>query len=529
MLVCAVLVPAAALFFSLRQDAQYAASANVLLSRQNLGAMLEGTTDTSLFANDERFAATQAELAHTPDVARQALSIARVSALTPDELLQESSVTTKGTTDILEFRVTDGDPDRAELLATSFARAFVSYRSRLDTQALAKARSEVTSTLDRLKAEGRESSNLFTSLEEKEQQLQTLQTLQTSQVYVTRRADDAVQVAPKPARNAVLGLALGLVLGVGLAFAFDALDTRVRSATEIGEKLGLPLLARVPPPPKGFARENKLVMLQQPTGTNAEAFRMLRTNLEFAALEGDDMRVLLVTSAVEEEGKSTTAANLALAEARAGRKVVLVDLDLRRPYIDRFFSLLHAEGITDVALGNIALEDALHRIDLAVGSPAGRLRVVTAESNGHGERGSLDVITAGPLPPDPGEFVGTKRLAEILTRLRQRYQLVIVDTPPMLRVGDTMALSPQVDGILVVTRLNVVRRQMLGELRRILDSAPVPKLGFVVTGSGGGETAGYGYGYGYPYGGYGYGDPEKMDQERAAARSGDAAKEADRA
>ena len=128
-LVCALLVPAAALFFSLRQPAQYAASADVLLSRQNLGATLAGASDLSL-ANDAALIDTQAELARTPDVARIALSIAKTGDLTPDELLAATSVSQKGTTDILEFRVTVRDPARAELLATSFAEAYVTYRSR---------------------------------------------------------------------------------------------------------------------------------------------------------------------------------------------------------------------------------------------------------------------------------------------------------------------------------------------------------------------------------------------------------------
>ena len=171
----------------------------------------------------------------------------------------------------------------------------------------------------------------------------------------------------------------------------------------------------------------------------------------------------------------------------------LVDLDLRRPYLDRFFSLLHAEGITNVALGTIPLEQALHRIDLAVGGavverPGGARRRRT----GTASRGRWTCSCPGPLPPDPGEFVGTKRLAEILARLRAAYDLVIVDTPPLLRVGDAMTLSAHADGILVVTRLNVVRRPMLGELRRQLETAPAPKLGYVVTGSGGGDAAGYG-------------------------------------
>jgi succinoglycan biosynthesis transport protein ExoP len=533
--VSVLVVTALALGFSLRQPAQYAASADVLLSRQNLGNALTGTSDFTLIDGD-RLTVTQADLAHTPDVARATLTIAKTKDLTADELLARSTVGAKGTSDILEFRVTDRDARRAELLATSFAQAYVAYRGRLDTKSLAKARREVASTLAQLRSQGRDKSALYTSLEEKNQQLQTLLTLQTSQASVSRRAEYSTKIAPTPMRDALLGLALGLVLGVGLAFGIDALDTRVRSATEIGERLDLPLLARVPPPPKGFAKERRLVMMSQPTGASAEAYRMLRTNLDFVRLEGEDVRLILVTSAVEEEGKSTTAANLAVAEARAGRRVALVDLDLRRPFIDRFFGLTHVAGITDVALGTVPLEKALLRVDLAVGVTAahGQAR---AETNGNADRGLLDVLVSGPLPPDPGEFVGTKKLAEILARLRAAYDLVIVDTPPALRVGDALVLSAQADGVLAVTRLKVVRRPLLRELRRALDATPVRKLGFVMTGADSGSAVGYGPGF--PYGGYGYGDRDaggrgKADKARgkerdvAVAKPQDAAKAATR-
>jgi succinoglycan biosynthesis transport protein ExoP len=263
------------------------------------------------------------------------------------------------------------------------------------------------------------------------------------------------------------------------------------------------------------------VMLAQPKGANAEAFRMLRTNLAFALLEKADERVILVTSAVEQEGKSTTAANLAIAEARAGHRVALVDLDLRRPYLDRFFGLTHAEGITDVALGTISLERALHRVDLVVGEPITNGRAALPEGNGRADSGSLDVLVAGPLPPDPGEFVGTKKLTEILARLRAAYDLVIVDTPPVLRVGDALTLSAHADALLLITRVNVVRRPMLRELRRALDTTPAPKLGFVATGSGGGgDAVGYGYGDGYPYDGYGYRErEEESDLRRKRSRA----------
>lgn len=526
-----VLVPAAAIAFSLTQTKLYQATAEVLLSRQNLAAALTGTPDATANLQADRITETQASLARVPDVARRVLRATGV-VMTPEEFLAASSVSPKQNADLLVFTVTDRVPGRAKTLASAYAQQFTRYRAELDTRALARARIEVETKLGELSRTGDRQSELYRSLVDKQLQLSTLEALQTSNAYTVRRAEETVRVQPKPMRNAVLGLALGLGLGIGLAFLWEALDTRVRSATEIGEWLDLPLLARVPPPPKGFGKENRLVMLAQPTGTSAEAFRMLRTNLEFACLEGEDVRVILVTSAVELEGKSTTAANLALAEARGGRRVALVDLDLRRPYIDRYFGLMHAEGITNVALGTIPLEQALHRIDLAVGEAAMEERAAAAEANGHADRGSLDVLVAGPLPPDPGEFVGTKKLAEILVRLRAAYDLVIVDTPPALRVGDALALSALADGVLVITRLNVVRRPMLRELRRALDTAPAPKLGLAVTGSGDGDTVGYGYGYGYPYGGYGYGDPEKIEKERAVAstraKATAAAKEADR-
>ena len=329
----------------------YQSSAEVYVNKQDIGSAITGIDNQALFVDEDRAAQTQVNLASVPAVAQRALKIAGVADMTAEDLLAESSVASKGLSDILEFTVTDPDPKRAEALVGAYALAFTQYRGELDSAAITTARREVDRKLAQLEAQGKKDTALYDKLVESEQQLATLETLKTSRVSVVRPAEEAFQVAPTPVRNAILGLALGLVLGVGLAFAIDALDTRVRSADEIGERLGLPLLARVPPPPKRFAKDDNLVMLAQPWGPGAEPFRMLRTNLDFARLERDDMRVILVVSAVEQEGKSTTAANLALAEARAGRRVALVDLDLRQPYLDRFFGLLYAQGITDVALG----------------------------------------------------------------------------------------------------------------------------------------------------------------------------------
>jgi non-specific protein-tyrosine kinase len=288
---------------------------------------------------------------------------------------------------------------------------------------------------------------------------------------------------------------LGLALGIALAFARETLDTRVRSAEEIAERLGLPLLARIPAPSRELRTQNRLAMLAEPNGSASEAFRVLRTNFEFAAVDRR-VRTVIVTSAVEQEGKTTTAANFAVALARSDRQVALVDLDLRRPSIDKFFDLRACPGLTHVVLRRAALEDALFPVPLTMPS-------LGANGNGGGWNGvagqngdgKLYVLGSGPIPPDPGEFVGTESLSGLLDELRERVDITVIDAPPLLHVGDALALSARADGLILVTKLETVRRQMLGEVRRLLEPMPTLKLGFVVTGAQ--LEDGYGYGYGY--------------------------------
>jgi Mrp family chromosome partitioning ATPase len=286
------------------------------------------------------------------------------------------------------------------------------------------------------------------------------------------------------------------MIGIVLAFIWETLDTRVRKAEEIAEQLGLPLLARLPQPRRGLRNKNRLATIDDPNGAAAEAFRMLRTNLDFTNIDRA-AKTIMVTSAVESEGKSTTIANLAVTLARGGRRVALVDLDLRRPYLDRFFDLQGAPGLTQVALGHVELDQALARIPIAVDHRAAS-HELNGHQNGNGNgSGSpleaiLEVLPAGPIPPDPGEFSGSHAVEAILKELSGRADFVLVDAPPILHVGDAMALSAHVDGLIVVGRLKVVRRPMLAELRRLLAVAPATKLGVVVTGAQGEE--GYGYG-----------------------------------
>ena len=504
-----VLVPAAAIAFSSQQEKRYQASAQVLLSTQNLAAQLTGTQNTGVNEPQTEIVQTQAEVARVPTIAARVLAHVRGTGLTVQGFLGSSSVSAATNADILTFDVVNHLPSLAQRLVDQYAREYTIYRRQLDTEAIHAALVNVDRRIDALVNAGGGHSALYSTLVEHQQTLATMSALQTGNATVVKQADRVVRTQPKTTRNAILGVFLGIVLGLGLAFLWDALDTRVRSAEEIGERLGhLPLLARVPVPNKRLRAKNRLVMLESPASVHGETFRMLRTNLEFAVL-GRNAQAIMVTSAVEQEGKSTTIANLAIALARTGQRVALVDLDLRRPFLAKFFDL-DGPGITQVALGHVPLDTALARIALTdangrrgASMSTGNGHVVAngnGSANGRAVRGILEVLPSGPIPPDPGEFVGTTVLGEILQQLRERADVVLVDAPPALHVGDAMTLSTQVDGILVVTRMKVARRHMLSELSRQLASSPTPVLGFVVTAAQEEESYGYGYGYGHDYG-----------------------------
>jgi len=492
-----VLLPAVAIALSLHQQKLFRAHAEVLLSHQNLANQLTGTTDPTQFQQPDRVAQTQADLARVPEVARRTLAAAGLFGRTPDAFLNQSSVTATANTDLLDFAVTDPSASLAATLVNAYAKEFAAYRGELDTAALRRARDEVRHRIAALAKAGARKSDLYATLVSKEQTLGTMEALQTSNAVPVKNADGASQVQPRPVRNGILGLVLGIVLGLGLAFLWEALDTRVRTADEIGDSLGLPLLARLPEPPRRFRKNDKLVMVDDAHDGQAEAFRMLRTSLDFLRLD-QRIRTIVITSAVEKEGKSTTAANLAVALARAGQRVALVDIDLRRPYLDRFFNESNGGGLTDVALGRKSLSDALSPITLAT------LEQANGFDNGNGRRsvstiGDLQVLVAGPLPPNAGEFVGSAPVARILDQLRERFDTVLIDAPPLLHVGDAMTLGAHADGLILVTRLNLVRRPMLTELRRILESTPAKGLGFVITGAEAEDGYHYGATYDYAY------------------------------
>ena len=496
-IVMTLAVPIAALITSARQPAVYSSTAEVLLSRQNLGSALTGTDNPDLAGDPARFAQTQADIARVREVADRAVERSSVTGRSASDLLRNSSVDPRSNADLLRFTVTDRDPNIAPRLATAYAEAFTSYRSELDTATLKNARAELEATLKTLRKSGNQGTEVYRDLVAKAQDLRTMELLQIRNAVV-QPAASSNQVEPRPTRNAAIGLMLGLVLGLIAAFLWEALDRRVRSEEEIERRLGLSLLARLPEPPRELRAGGRGAILSDVGSPFSEAVRRLRTNLEFANIDAN-ARVIAVTSALEGEGKTTTIANLAIAFARAGHSTALVDLDLRQPFLGRLFGLEGRPGVTDVAVGHTTLRQALVPQQL---TPA--TATLAERTNGQAGTGELLVLPSGYPPTSPGEFVGSQAIARLIAELRKDVEYVLIDAAPLLVVGDTMMLSNFVDALLVVVRTPVAHRTTLVDLDRELEASPARKLGFVLTGAD--ERSAHGYGYGY---GYGHPHPER--------------------
>lgn len=281
--------------------------------------------------------------------------------------------------------------------------------------------------------------------------------------------------SPKALQNLALGLVLGATIGVAVALVHESFDTRIRSLRDLGLASDRAVLGAV-----GFdasAKEHPLIEARDRYGRRAEAMRRLRTNLQFVSASGS-VRAVVVTSSVPGEGKTTTAANLALTLSDSGLRVILVDGDLRRPSVGELMGLEQTAGLTTVLIGQADLRDVIQ--------PWGA--------------DQLDVLASGPVPPNPSELLGSPAMAEILAELRRAYDVVVIDSPPLLPVTDGAILAKMGDGTLIVVGAGRTRREELRSALAELDSVGAPVLGVVLNKIRTREMSYRGYGYTYEQG-----------------------------
>lgn len=341
------------------------------------------------------------------------------------------SVTPVPNTLLIDLAVSDPDPEVAARLANAWASVFVE---------------EITG----LQSDGREPPVLRVRV-------------------IEPAAAPVAPVTPRPRLNLVLGILAGVVGGTLAALVIDHLDVRIKDPEDAQRVLDVPLLGTIP----RFGRGTTGPVVGDSHSRDAEAMRIVRTNIRFAMLPRGAARIL-VSSPVAREGKTTVAANLALALAQAGDRVVLVDADLRRPKVAEFLGIPPGPGLTDVLLG----EAQLKRSAISL------------------EGGNLLVVPAGSRPPNPAELLASPQMAALVRLLADRADIVIFDSPPLLPVADSAILASLTDGEVMVLRHRVSTRHRAVEAREVLAKAGARTLGFVMNAV---PARASGYDYSYPY------------------------------
>ncbi len=264
-----------------------------------------------------------------------------------------------------------------------------------------------------------------------------------------------VAATPKKTQNAALGLVLGLLLGFGVAVLREIVDSKVRNELDVHKVTETSVIGTVHYDPD--APDHPLIVQTSPQSHRAESFRRLRTNLQFIDI-ADHPRTIVVTSSLPGEGKSTTSINLAITLADAGARVVLVDADLRRPSIAEYMGLEGEVGLTTVLIGRAAVLDVVQ--------PWGN--------------GQLHVLPSGQVPPNPSELLGSRAMVSLLDKLTQLYDIVLIDTPPLLPVTDAAILSKLTGGAVVVVGADRLQRHQLADAMGSLETVGARVLGVVL-------------------------------------------------
>jgi receptor protein-tyrosine kinase len=487
-------VTLAALVLSGVQKPSFEGIAKVVLTQQDTGLMMLGIPQPEVSYQPGRDEVeTQVEVIRSERIANQAKDALGLSE-SVDSLLSRVSVTADTGTSLITIRATAPSADRAADTANAFAEAYILW-SREDQRASIKAAAD---DVDKRLSEAQEqmvnleeaaldpgatvadrarlevARSQFTSLADRLEELRIAEQLSMGRGSLLATATaNSERVSPIHSRNAMLGATIGLLVGLGFAFGADHLDTRVKSAREVADICHAPLLATIPLVPVGKGQSLKLALAHRSNGPDAEAYRMLRSNLSFIYSD-DAVKTVLITSAAPSEGKSTVAANLAAALSRAGSTVLLVACDFRLPAVERMFGLTPQAGLSELLTGESAL------------------RMPPQQPEGFE---NLWIMSAGAIPPDPSELLGSEGMGSLVAELGASADWVIFDSAPVLATADAGALARWVDGILFVARVGSSRRDDLRAACDQLTNVGARVLGLAVMGPMDEHEANRYYGY----------------------------------
>ncbi len=472
LIVLLVVVPT--LVVSLLQTPVYAGQAELLLEARRSESLFDPSTGVQL--NPDREVQNEIRIIESGpvrDAVRSALGSAPGVSAAPISQ-----------TDLIRVTARNTDPKRAALIANTYATSYIDYRRKGAVDDVLEASKQVQTKISDLQkqidaAPGPQKDSLVQAqslFKQKLDQLQVDSALKRGGAQlVTPAVESRSPVAPQPVRSAALALVLAAILGLGVAFLIEFVDDSVKTKEDFERAApGLPVLGLIPVVTSWKGGDGPyLVSVVEPMSPASEAYRTLRTSVQFLSLERP-MGTLQVTSANPGEGKTTSLANLAVALARSGQTVVVVCCDLRRPRIHEFFGLENEVGFTSVLLGKVPLSEALQQVP---------------------DQGRLTLLASGPLPPNPSELLSSRRTVEVLSMLQAQFDIVLIDSPPVLPVTDALVLSGRVDATLLVAVAGATTRKEAARAVELLRQVDAPLLGAVLNGV---DTEGS-YGYSYQY------------------------------
>jgi len=493
-----LLVSVTTFITSINQEPVYEASSVLMLRQKDIGSsMFLGNLINQFGGQAERSLQDQATLMTARPSLEKVIDKLKLKQK-PDELAAQIDVKVERSSNIMTVNVVNDSPYRAKAIANMLVATHLEVTKKSSINELSRAADQVNIKLkdaeDEIIALAKETAKyrseapddlqakldlavrLYVMMAEKHEQLNIAKELRTSDVQLVSPAvapEDPI--SPKPLRNTTLAVFAGLAVGLMFALGLEQLDNKIRTAEEVEEAYGLPLIGMIPYNPT-MAKRSEIVVHRGATSPTAEAYRMVRTNLEFFSA-GEPIRALMVTSANPNEGKSSFSINLAAAFAHTGLKVILMSADLRRPTIQNFVGASNENGLSAYLGGYIPDID-----QIIVGSPVD----------------GLDIIPGGRVPPNPAELLGSDRMAKLMVALKDRADLVIVDTPPVLSVADARVVSRYTDAVLVISDHTSTTKEDGQKVRTTLSNTDIRQLGVVLNKVPSKELGSYGY--------YGQGD-----------------------
>jgi len=467
-----VLVALGILVMNLIRQSQgplYQAQSKVVLSPTDLSQLFSGS---SAYVDPQLVDQTESALANAPGLFAQAAG-PRGQLGSGPALQSATSVSKSGST--ISFSTTASTPGRAVAIATAVARAYPPWRAHIASAAVEKAIAQIQG---QLRLGGGTRPDLVTQLN----RLRVLKTLTSGNVLLVEAADGATQTRPRPVRDSLIGAFIGLFAALVVAALREAADTRVRSEEEIEEVLAVPVIGSV----ELLPRRTMLVPMGRVGERYSDMYGLLAANI------GQDANtkptVIAVTSATASEGKTTTASNVAAALARRNANVLLIDMDTRKPAVAKAFGIPNeAPGLEQALRRGRGVDGLAWKISLNGSAdpkprpPHSGVSVPGAVKNGQGSHGSLDVLPLGAaIKGGIGAHLdGVKR---VLESVGDKYDYVIIDTPPALALPDVTELTKLLDGVMVVVRHGRATRRSLTALSRLHRSWPDIRKGAVLVG-----------------------------------------------